>query len=65
MTDDRMQYLVQCATKVLGDHDSAQAWLRQPVSIMDGQIPADVMHTQEGYDRILETLQQMQNGKVT
>jgi uncharacterized protein (DUF2384 family) len=65
MDNERLDYLEERATEVLGDRAGGRAWLRQPVSTLDGQIPIEIMDSEEGFERILEQLRKMQKGKVT
>ncbi|MDN5849304.1 MAG: DUF2384 domain-containing protein [Nitrococcus sp.] len=58
----RIARLYSLAEDVLESEEAASAWLREPVPMLDGEIPLDLLATDWGAERVREVLMRIEHG---
>jgi len=52
----RIVPVIAHAIAVFGDEHKAAHWLSTPLSILDGQVPSELLNTEQGIGRVEEIL---------
>jgi putative toxin-antitoxin system antitoxin component (TIGR02293 family) len=53
------------AVEVLEDENSARSWINKPNRSLGGEAPLSLLDTEVGYELVLDTLGQIENGVVS
>jgi putative toxin-antitoxin system antitoxin component (TIGR02293 family) len=54
--------LIDVATEVLGDRETALRWMGTPVQALDYATPVSLLSSEDGFNRVVAVLDQLQHG---
>lgn len=62
---ERVASVIARAEQVLGDYESASNWLKEGIPALRGATPLSRLHTETGYQEVMDVLGRIEYGVYT